>query len=427
MKKLLFLLFLIASFNLVAQDASRLLSIDDRSVNHPPSFYNTEMKFEFKNKSTVGLTGVNYVGLLTLSPVNGGTSSNDYQLGLSSNGMYFRDASSSDSTWGAWQKILTEDDSFNTLSLLDSRYVDSDATEYASEVRFETKTNSALGLSGGNYSALMTIAPLSGSAAEDFQLDFNKDGLFYRTGGAESNAWDPWTKVLTDTDPLYSLNLLDNRNENGGPDQYSHEIRFERKNNSILGLGGGAYSGLMTVAPYSALTSDFDYQLNFNRDGLYYRVGNTEDSTWDDWIEVNTGGNVWQKDASDNISFETGSVAIGTNAAPTGYSLAVGGKIIAEEIKVALSGTWPDYVFDSDYELRTLNETKEFIAEHQHLPEIPSAEEIEEEGVSLGEMNMKLLKKIEELTLYQIELLERLESVEASNKEIEKKLQKLTD
>ncbi|MBV6645195.1 MAG: hypothetical protein KI790_07085 [Cyclobacteriaceae bacterium] len=95
------------------------------------------------------------------------------------------------------------------------------------------------------------------------------------------------------------------------------------------------------------------------------------------------------------------------------------GQIRATEVKVLANITVPDYVFESDYELRTLKETKKYITKNKHLPEIPSASEIGENGIDLGDMNMRLLKKIEELTLYQIELLERLEQLESKNMEIE--------
>ena len=85
-----------------------------------------------------------------------------------------------------------------------------------------------------------------------------------------------------------------------------------------------------------------------------------------------------------------------------GYRLAVDGKAIMEEVKVELSGSWPDYVFSPDYNLRSLEETETFIQENHHLPEIPSAAEIEAEGLALGERNALLLKKIEELTLHTI-------------------------
>ncbi|WP_442845054.1 hypothetical protein [Leeuwenhoekiella sp. H156] len=86
--------------------------------------------------------------------------------------------------------------------------------------------------------------------------------------------------------------------------------------------------------------------------------------------------------------------------------LTVKGDIHAEEVRVDLSVPAPDYVFKSDYKLKSLEEVKKYIEENGHLPEIPSGIELEDKGIAVGEMNMLLLKKIEELTLYQLQLLE---------------------
>jgi hypothetical protein len=100
-----------------------------------------------------------------------------------------------------------------------------------------------------------------------------------------------------------------------------------------------------------------------------------------------------------------GQVGVGTSAIPSGYKFAVAGKAIMEEVKVEAS-PWPDYVFSSDYSLMSLQELQDFINTNGHLPEVPDAETVEEEGIALGEMNALLLKKIEELTLYLIEIKE---------------------
>jgi hypothetical protein len=101
-----------------------------------------------------------------------------------------------------------------------------------------------------------------------------------------------------------------------------------------------------------------------------------------------------------------GNLGIGT-ASPT-EKLSVNGKIRAHEIKVETSG-WPDYVFAKGYQLTSLEETEKHIKEKGHLPGIPSAEEVKANGVDLGEMNAKLLKKIEELTLHLIEQNKKIE------------------
>lgn len=94
------------------------------------------------------------------------------------------------------------------------------------------------------------------------------------------------------------------------------------------------------------------------------------------------------------------------------YPLDVYGTIRAREIKVDMNGKTADFVFESDYKLRSLNDVESFISKNKHLPEIPSAKDMEKDGVKQGEMNQKLLQKIEELTLYIIEQNKRIEKLE---------------
>jgi hypothetical protein len=104
---------------------------------------------------------------------------------------------------------------------------------------------------------------------------------------------------------------------------------------------------------------------------------------------------------------------VGINALPpTGYTLAVGGKAIMEEVVVKLRANWPDYVFEDAYHLPTYAELDRYIQINRHLPGVPSEAEVKAQGVSLGEMNAVLLKKIEELTLYILEQDKRLRQLE---------------
>ncbi|MEM7297244.1 MAG: hypothetical protein AAF391_03140 [Bacteroidota bacterium] len=110
-----------------------------------------------------------------------------------------------------------------------------------------------------------------------------------------------------------------------------------------------------------------------------------------------------------------GNVGIGTTTPSN--KLEVNGTIRSKEVKVEAS-PWPDYVFKDSYKLPSLKEVKSYINKNKHLPDVPSAKEVESDGVKLGEMNAILLKKIEELTLYQIQLMEELESVKEELKEL---------
>ncbi|WP_153846091.1 hypothetical protein [Sphingobacterium paramultivorum] len=101
------------------------------------------------------------------------------------------------------------------------------------------------------------------------------------------------------------------------------------------------------------------------------------------------------------IVHANGNIGIGTMVPQA--KLAVDGNILAKEIKVKTDITVPDYVFEPDYELNSLAYIADYVKTNKHLPEIPSAKEIKKDGLDLAEMNLLLLKKVEELTLYAIQ------------------------
>jgi hypothetical protein len=130
------------------------------------------------------------------------------------------------------------------------------------------------------------------------------------------------------------------------------------------------------------------------------------------------------------IISNTGKVTVGTDQYDNdpNYIFYVKKGIKAEQIKVenpAVNG-WADYVFKKDYKLKTIEEVEKHISENGHLPNIPSAKEVSKEGINLGEMDSKLLEKVEELTLYIIQLNKQVKQLEGKNKQLEERIEFLT-
>lgn len=141
-------------------------------------------------------------------------------------------------------------------------------------------------------------------------------------------------------------------------------------------------------------------------DGNLFIDGDTGGSTYSPALTVHRGGNI----------------GIGTTSPRE--KLSVRGNIRAIEIKVE-ADNWPDYVFKKEYKLPSLAETEKYILDNGHLPEIPTAAEIDKDGLALGEMNKKLLKKIEELTLHLIEMEKLNKHQKMESDKMEKRLRKL--
>jgi len=112
------------------------------------------------------------------------------------------------------------------------------------------------------------------------------------------------------------------------------------------------------------------------------------------------------------------------SALPNGYRLYVNGGILTTKVKVSnyCSANWADYVFADDYQLKPLSEVEAYIKENKHLPNIPSAQAIEDEGLDLAEIASKQMEKIEEVTLYLIQMEKDIKQLKAENAEMKAKL-----
>jgi hypothetical protein len=116
-----------------------------------------------------------------------------------------------------------------------------------------------------------------------------------------------------------------------------------------------------------------------------------------------------------------GDVAIGTTTPATGYKLSVNGSAIATSMTVQVFSSWPDFVFKKEYHLPALEDVKTYIDQNQHLPDVPTAADMQKSGIDLGAMNQVLLKKVEELTLYMVQLNKQLEAQQEEIEQLKKK------
>jgi hypothetical protein len=117
-----------------------------------------------------------------------------------------------------------------------------------------------------------------------------------------------------------------------------------------------------------------------------------------------------------NLRLDAPQIVIGSGAPAIGYRLSIRGKIICEEMKVQLTGGWPDYVFDEAYKRPTLKELGNFIKANRHLPNIPPAAEIDKGGLNVGDMQKRMMEKIEELTLYILDQQKQIDELKAGQK-----------
>ncbi|MEP5340000.1 MAG: hypothetical protein ABJL44_07360 [Algibacter sp.] len=182
--------------------------------------------------------------------------------------------------------------------------------------------------------------------------------------------------------------------------------------------------GIGTTSPASQFdvrTSDNKgIWLNFNDESAITFFPNNGNSVFhlshghDNKLYISQGGIVG---ANKLMTFvNNGNVGIGTIIPDS--KLTVAGNIHAREVKVTIDAG-ADFVFNTDYKLRPLHEVSQFIKEHKHLPEIASEKEMQENGLHLAEMNIKLLQKIEELTLYTIEQQKEITTLKKQNTRIE--------
>lgn len=255
--------------------------------------------------------------------------------------------------------------------------------------------------------------------------------------------WNP-----SGSNPL-SDNLVLKPTGGGGVSDYTG-LRLSRGRGFELGNGTftktyfkvAKESGVVFIGNTEQTLLETDDILNISNGDVHLRSDDGQDNDADFYISGDYGRNLdmWiNDDASDNSAYiqaysentklvlgaggwkqqlyvlPTNQIGIGTDYVPSDFMLGVNGSIICEELRVKLRGTWGDFVFADDYQLMPLNELATYVEENKHLPEIPAAAQLEEDGVDLSDMVAKQMVKIEELTLYILEMQKQLDELKASN------------
>ncbi|WP_422859863.1 hypothetical protein ACOKFD_02825 [Flagellimonas sp. S174] len=195
-----------------------------------------------------------------------------------------------------------------------------------------------------------------------------------------------------------------------------------------MSITNGGNIGLGTTSPSEKLDVDGNIKiLSANDRGIIFQ-------RYADKLPSSIKGLPGEFSTRQGISFNTSSIEKAVNILWNGNvgiatdspdaKLAVNGNIHTREVKVDLIG-WPDYVFEKKYHLPSLQEVEAHIEEKGHLQDIPSAKEVKENGIKLGEMNSKLLQKIEELMLYTIQQQKEIELLKKQNIQLQNDIQVL--
>lgn len=258
---------------------------------------------------------------------------------------------------------------------------------------------------------------------------FGFNTLYTNTTGSHNTAVG--YSVLQNSNGNYNMGLGSNALLNNTSGSFNMALGAHAL---ILNNTGAQNSAIGTNALQSNTTGS-------NNIGIGYNAGyNNQTGDANIFIGANAGfnetGNAKLYISNSNTStplvygdFSTKYLAVGEvatvdRAAATsgGYRLLVKGGMITEKIKVATAGTadWADYVFDDDYKVMSLEAVEAFVKQNKHLPNVPSTQEVIANGNDLGKTDAKLLEKIEELTLYMIEMNKEIKALKAENAKLRK-------
>lgn len=261
---------------------------------------------------------------------------------------------------------------------------------------------------GGQFNTFIG-AESGGFTSSSQKLISNNTFVGYRSG--YSNRTGTGQNVFLGANAGYTLisgsgNIFIGYNA-GYSETGSNKLYIDNSNTATPLIYGDLASDKVGINSLPNTTHTLTVGGTIHATGIYVNGQSLSDAGFEFWTK--SGTNVWNN---------TGNVGIGTPLTqnPNNYKLAVKGKLGAQEVQIENNSlTWSDFVFNDDYKLMSLEELESYIKANKHLPEIPTAQEVKENGILLGEMNAKLLQKIEELTLHLIELKKEVETLKKSS------------
>ena len=278
-----------------------------------------------------------------------------------------------------------------SLEVNDTRDISESPNSYGEKaIRADLKFLTTSGISTAyGFTTNLTISPgFNGTAGYISQLSFNNNGVFYRNGDFLSSSWNGWNKILM-SDLSGNVNLEKLK----VTDSFEFGNELDNTNSTFIIQGPNSPTGE---------ASKRDIIFNFKNAGQS-GIRAFRGDEWGTFLQLITsqpGDATGMPRVRMHID-QYGKIGVGTVNPSSEFD--VNGAIRAKEIKVE-SNNWADFVFKKDYKLPTLEEVEQYIGEKGTLPGIPSEEEVKANGVNLAETNALLLQKIEELTLYIIEM-----------------------
>lgn len=299
-----------------------------------------------------------------------------------------------------------------------------------------------------NYTGKIAIGQVTAPQAKlHIKSDNNEDaGVFIET--ANANSYKAFIKLFDNSHSItVDKTAAMEFNSGNGPlnfigDNYCFGSPSERKARLYTSGDPSLYINAYRVGDKESRSGEgSSYAIDFGNSGMVFRSATyqsprgSEITNWKNALLLCTDGkigigskNTYLEGVSDNtlninapgtIGLQSGNitlsgkVGINTTNSTNGYALAVDGGIISTKVFIKEVKLWPDYVFSDHYSLMELDELKQFLSDHRHLPGIPSEEEIVDKGYDLNEMQVLMMEKIEEMTRYIIQLQDEINELKS--------------